>query len=130
MWMALNAKNKLGFMDGSISQQLGFIDGSISQPSPDEPTAGVWSRCNSMVISWLLNAVFKDIAGSLLYLDTAQAVWANLHDRFRQSNPPRIFQIKQQLHGLTQGSLDLSTYYTCLKILWDEHYKPVPVYNC
>ena len=121
MLMALNAKHKLG-----------FVDGSISQPSSFDPSAGIWSRCNSMVTSWLLNAVSKDIADSLLYLDTARAVWIDLHERFHQSNAPRIFQIKQQLHGLSQGSLDVNSYYTRLKILWDElkNFQPVPVCNC
>ena len=60
MWMTINAKNKLGFMDGSIPQ-----------PVADELTVNIWSHCNSMVISWLINVVSKDIADSFLYLDTA-----------------------------------------------------------
>ena len=121
MVMALNAKNKLG-----------FVDGSLRSPPTDDPMGGVWSRCNSMVTSWLLNAVSKEIADSLLYLDTAHAVWTDLHDRFHQSNAPRIFQIKQQLTGLTQGSFDVNTYFTRLKILWDElkNFQPIPVYAC
>ena len=85
-----------------------------------------------MVISWVLNAVSKEIADSLLYLDIAQAVWSDLHDCFRQSNALRVCQIKQQLHGLSQGSLDLNTYYTRLKTLWDElkNYQLVLVCNC
>ena len=83
MWMALNAKNKLG-----------FVDGSIPQPIADDLNANIWSRCNSMVISWLLNVVSEDIADNLLYLDTAHVVWSDLYERFHQSNAPRIFQIK------------------------------------
>ena len=79
-WMTLNAKNKRG-----------FIDGSIPQPAIDNLNANTWSRCNSMVISWLLNVVSKEIVNSLIYLHTAQAVWAYLNDHFRQSNAPRIF---------------------------------------
>ncbi|KAI3451591.1 hypothetical protein Pfo_008256 [Paulownia fortunei] len=62
----------------------------------------------------------------------AQAVWTDLHDRFRQSNAPHIFQIKQQLHGLLQGSLNVNTYYTRLKILRDElkNFQPVPICQC
>ena len=85
-----------------------------------------------MVTSWLLNAVSKEIVDSLLYLESAHAVLADLHERFHQSNAPRIFQIKQQLHGLSQGSLDVNTYYTQLKILWDElkNYQLVPICHC
>ncbi|KAL6321896.1 hypothetical protein AAG906_035604 [Vitis piasezkii] len=51
-----------------------------------------------MVTSCFLNAISKEIADSLLYLKSAHAIWADLHKRFHQSNAPRIFQIKQQLH--------------------------------
>ena len=51
IWMALNAKNKFG-----------FVDGSIPQFGADEPTTGIWSPCNSMVIALLLNVISKDIA--------------------------------------------------------------------
>ena len=74
MLMALNANNKLR-----------FVDGTLSQPITDDPTAEIWSRCNNMVTSWLLNAVSKEIVDSLLYLESAHAVWANLHERFHQS---------------------------------------------
>lgn len=60
MIMALNAKNKLG-----------FVDGSIPMPHSTDPLVVVWSRCNSMVSYWILNAVTKEIADSLLYLNTA-----------------------------------------------------------
>ena len=87
--MALNAKNKLR-----------FVDGSIPQPIVDDLNANMWSRCNSIVISWLLNVVSKDIADSLLYLDTAQAVWkismtifvkAMHHGSFKSSNSSMSF---------------------------------------
>lgn len=109
MQMALNAKNKLG-----------FVDGSIAQSHATDPLARTWSHYNSMVLSWVLNAVTKEIADSLLYLDTAQAVWLDLCDRFQQSNAPRIFQLKQMMNGPVQGSFHINTYYTKLKTMWDE----------
>ena len=73
MSMALNDKHKLG-----------FVDGSIVQPSPNDPSARTWSRCNSMVISW-------EIGDNLLYLDTAQAAWNDIYKRFQHNNTPWIF---------------------------------------
>lgn len=121
MKMALNTKNKVG-----------FIDGTLKQPASGDVTGSVWSRCNSMVTSWLLNAVVKEIANSLLYFETAEEVWNDLHDRFHQSNVPRIFQIKQQLMNLCQGSMDINNYFTKLKTLWDElkNFQPVPTCDC
>lgn len=80
MQMALNAKKKLEFMDGSL-EKLAEI----------ESTSCIQSRCNNMVISWILNAASKEIADSLLYLETVEAVQRDLHDRLRQSNAPCIF---------------------------------------
>ncbi|CAA7029181.1 unnamed protein product [Microthlaspi erraticum] len=82
--MALNVCNKLG-----------FIDGTVSQPSLDHPDAGSWSRCNDMVITWLINSVSKKIGQSLLYMSTAEALWKNLVSRFKQDDAPRIFEIEQ-----------------------------------
>lgn len=84
MKMALNAKNRLG-----------FIDNTLKQPAVDDPNANVWSRCNSMVTSWLLNAVSKEIADSLLYLGSAKDVWDDLHDHFKQSNVPKIYRSRK-----------------------------------
>ncbi|XP_073017752.1 uncharacterized protein [Primulina eburnea] len=118
MSMALTAKNKLG-----------FVDGSFSQPPTDDLVYGSLLRCNSMVISWILNSVNREIADSLLYFPTAYEIWIDLQDRFQQINDPRIFQIKKLLNGLQQGSMDVSTYYTCMRTLWDElkEFQPVSV---
>lgn len=40
--------------------------------------------------------------------------------RFHLTNLPRSYQLTQQIWYLQQGSSDLSTYYTKLKILWDD----------
>ncbi|KAL5580556.1 hypothetical protein UlMin_012998 [Ulmus minor] len=85
MRMALIAKNKFS-----------FVDGTISKPDIDDLSCRTWSRCNNM------------------------------------NNGPRIFQIKQQLSSLSQGSLDVSGYFTKLKALWDElkDFRPVSTRTC
>ncbi|XP_073024275.1 uncharacterized protein [Primulina eburnea] len=119
--MALTAKNKLS-----------FVDNSIQRPPLDDLLYGAWLRCNSMVISWILNSVAKEIADSLMYIPTAHGIWNDLCDRFHQSNAPRIFQIKKLLNGLQQCSMDVTTYYTRLRTLWDElkDFHPISVCNC
>ena len=80
----------------------------------------LWSRYNSMVMSWILHSILKDIAKSIMYLDNAIDMWNDLYDRFHQGNNPRVFQIKQLLSNLVQGSSDVSGYFTRLRTLWDE----------
>ena len=50
MKIALDAKNKLA-----------FIDGSIVRIAESHHNFRIWSRCNSMVKSWILNTVSKQI---------------------------------------------------------------------
>ncbi|KAL4379256.1 hypothetical protein GQ457_02G035690 [Hibiscus cannabinus] len=120
MVMALSAKNKLGFVDGSIS----------APPSTNTDLLHSWNRANNMVNSWILNSVSKDIAASLLYHSTASAIWNDLEDRFAQNNGPRIFQLKKKFGDLVQGSMSISVYYTQLKTIWDELASVKPSCNC
>ncbi|XP_061347818.1 uncharacterized protein LOC133293288 [Gastrolobium bilobum] len=119
MSIALTAKNKST-----------FVDGSLTRPSPDHLLFGAWNRCNSMVISWLLNSVSKDIADSLMYFINAYDAWSDLRTRFHQANGPRIFQLCFQISSLQQGALPVNSYYTRLKSLWDELLDYSPSYAC
>ncbi|RDY04784.1 hypothetical protein CR513_11455, partial [Mucuna pruriens] len=56
MGMALNAKNKLGFVDGSISQ----LDAANPQ------ALHLWQHNNSILVSWILNQVSKKISASVI----------------------------------------------------------------
>jgi len=51
MEMALIAKNKVG-----------FIDGTIPKPSPTDSSFHAWMCCKTMVLSWILNSVSTEIA--------------------------------------------------------------------
>jgi hypothetical protein len=106
MMMALVAKNKFG-----------FIVGSIVKPSAIDPSLPGWVRCNNMLLSWLLNSVFKEIATSIIFYDNIGDMWKDLHDRFSQSNGPRILQLQKAVSVLHQGANSVSAYYTQLKSL-------------
>ncbi|KAL5562609.1 hypothetical protein UlMin_032356 [Ulmus minor] len=104
----------------------------ITKPMSTDLRFNAWFRCNSMISSWIINAVSREIADSILYLDFANEIWGDLGDRFSQGNGPRIFQIKKQLFGLCEGTLDVNSYFMKLKILCDElkEFQPVPVCHC
>ena len=80
MKIALDAKNKIA-----------FVDGSLPRHDSGSPLFRIWSRCNSMVKSWLLNSVTKHIYGSILSFDDATEIWDDLHNRFHKTNLPRTF---------------------------------------
>ncbi|CAN6716402.1 unnamed protein product [Malus baccata var. baccata] len=74
MIMALTVKNKYDFVDGSIKKP--------SEEDVDELQQ--WRRCNSLVKTWLLSSISKEIAARVFYCDGAQAVWNELRERFSQ----------------------------------------------
>ena len=106
---ALSSKNKIG-----------FVDGKVPQPAADSPLLPYWQRCNDLVASWILNSLHKDIAGSILYCNTAAEMWQELGERFGQSNQAKLFQVKKELSAISQGDSDIASYYTRAKKIWDE----------
>ncbi|KAK4489381.1 hypothetical protein RD792_005190 [Penstemon davidsonii] len=117
MLLALNVKNKIGFVNGSITDP-GIED-------TDLQTA--WSRNNDVVVSWILNSVSQDIHSSIMYTNSAKEIWDELRTRFQQNNGPRKLQLRRELANLHQENQPVNIYFTKLKALWDElsNYKPI-----
>ncbi|KAM1349391.1 hypothetical protein ACFX10_003533 [Malus domestica] len=111
MRISLSAKNKLG-----------FVDGTVTQPSEKTKPAdhATWQRCNDMIVAWIINSIDSEISDSILYMTDAHAIWEELRERYSQSNAPRIFQLQRDIASLTQDQLSVAAYYTKLKKLWDE----------
>ncbi|XP_076928577.1 uncharacterized protein LOC143592570, partial [Bidens hawaiensis] len=81
--IALSAKNKLGFVNGEIEAPTSLV---LRQ---------TWKRCNDMVISWLLNALSKEISESVLYAQTANQILLELNDRYGKSNGAMLYQLQK-----------------------------------
>ena len=88
MERALSVKNRLGFIDGT----------SILTPSmAKEPLiAQAWTRCNNIVVTWILNCVSPRIATIVTY------------------------QLQKDLASISQGDTSVGDYFTQLTIFWDE----------
>jgi hypothetical protein len=104
--MALSAKNKLEFNN---SKNPSSADSAKEFP--------LWSLCNNMVKSWLLNSISKEISHSIIYCKHACDVWEDLKARFSQVDGPRMFQLEQDIFNLVQGTISVATYFTKLKSL-------------
>ena len=112
--------------------KLGFIDGSCARPSQDTSKLEQWIKCDSMVVSWLLNSMVPDLSEAFLYVNTAHELWDELTERFGESNGPLLYQLEKEISDLYQGSDIVAVYYTKLKRLWDEisDMFDVPVCTC
>ena len=72
----------------SSKNKLGFIDGSISEPTADDKFYSSWKRCNDLMISWILFNLDPTIAKSMLYLQTAKDIWDDLEERYGYVSAP------------------------------------------
>ncbi|XP_057532465.1 uncharacterized protein LOC130810423 [Amaranthus tricolor] len=81
-------------------------------------------------MTWFMKILDQPIARSVLHFPTAFDIWNNLHERFGQTSGTQIFSIFQQLADTEQGSDSISSFYTKLKLLWDEHDAIQPLPSC
>ena len=79
MKIALGAKNKLNFVDGTPS------------PEMDLPRYTTWKKADCMVMLWLLNSISKAIAESIVYENSSKDLWEEIKARFGECNGPMIY---------------------------------------
>ncbi|CAN0905593.1 Retrovirus-related Pol polyprotein from transposon RE1 [Linum grandiflorum] len=119
--MVLDGKNKIG-----------FVDGTISAPDPGQPLYPFWLRNNKLVLSWILRSVSPNIAKSILYSKTARAAWTVLRSRFSQGDVFKIADLQEKIFSLRQGNHSVTEYFTHLITLYDElsNFRPIPDCSC
>ncbi|XP_021603170.1 uncharacterized protein LOC110608265 [Manihot esculenta] len=101
-------------------KKLGFINGKIKAPAPDSDDYDKWWTVDSMVVSWLLNAISKDISDAFVFCKNAKVLWDELKQRYEESNGPMIYKIERDIAGYRQGNNSVTDYYTNLNRKWDE----------
>lgn len=106
---ALKSKNKAG-----------FVDGTIVTPEPSADNYAQWQQCNAIVLSWLSNALSKELQGAATHADTARVVWLDLEERFSQGVDARVYELRRTVAGLRQKQSTVSAYYGRLKAAWGE----------
>lgn len=119
MIMALNAKNKVG-----------YVDDSIIKPSTSSSNFAIWTKCNNMVISWIINSISKELPSNIIYFESTQDIWSDLKDCLYQGNGPQVFQLQKAISTISQDQLFVSSYFTKMKGLCDELLNYSPTVSC
>lgn len=119
MMLTLSAKNKLD-----------FVNGTISMPDSTSTEYKQWERCNDLVISWFIFNLDEAIAKSVLFMNTAYEIWNELEERYGYASAAQTYSLKQQLSELTQGNNTVSEFFTKIKTLWDSLADVSPVPSC
>ncbi|XP_075665239.1 uncharacterized protein LOC142634877 [Castanea sativa] len=89
------------FLALSSTNKFGFVNVSITEPDPNSPLFNSWSRCNTIVLSWLTNSLSLELKVSVMYINNAKDLWIDLKDRLSQGNTPRMFQLEKEISHLS-----------------------------
>ncbi|KAF7842217.1 uncharacterized protein G2W53_004515 [Senna tora] len=115
---ALEAKDKIGFVDGSID-------------IPEDPAEyKKWKAVDSMIKSWIVNSISKTFSDTFVYCLTAKDLWNVLEERFGVSNAPQLYHVQRQTNSLRQGNDTITIYYNKLRRCWDELDRIMPMPTC
>ena len=85
--MTLGAKNKLG-----------FIDGSLFKLAADSSDSKKWIRNDYMVMSWLTFSMEHVISDSFIFAtNSTHKLWFYVADQFGKSNAPLLYNLHTSL---------------------------------
>lgn len=112
----LQAKGKTGFINGTAEMPL-TSNGLLE-----------WQRADSMVRSWLMNSIDKDLQDSFLYCALASELWEELEEQFGVANGTQIYQLQRLVNTIERGNDIATVYFNELHKFWDElgSVRPMP----
>ncbi|CAL1372518.1 unnamed protein product [Linum trigynum] len=79
-----------------------------------------WIRCDAMVKGWLKTSMDKEIHNNIHSAETAQAIWADLRERFGKGSSSRAYELQRLTSLLRKEKTFVSAFYTHLRSLWEE----------
>lgn len=74
-------------------KKLGFVDGTLTKPKDDSAYAEDWWVVNSMLVAWILITIKPSLRSTITYMESARDLWEDIEQRFSMGNGPRIYQL-------------------------------------
>ncbi|XP_070015237.1 uncharacterized protein [Nicotiana sylvestris] len=66
--------------------KLGFIDGSITHDTYGYKYENLWDHCNAIVKSRIMHNVSRNLLSGVLFQSSAHAIWSDLREHFNKVN--------------------------------------------
>ncbi|KAL9996132.1 putative RNA-directed DNA polymerase [Helianthus debilis subsp. tardiflorus] len=107
MQLALQVKNKWG-----------FIDKSCIKSENNDVLSRQWDRCNSIVLTWILNSISEDLYMGQVFSKLACDVWTDLKETYNKIDGSVVFDLYQKINSFSQNGSSVSEYYHKLNIMW------------
>ncbi|KAJ0888787.1 putative retrotransposon gag domain, retrotransposon Copia-like protein [Helianthus annuus] len=109
MKLALEAKNKFG-----------FINGKCEKSTEDAVLASQWDRCNSVVLTWLLNSVFEELFLGQVFSSLASEVWEDLKETYDKIDGSVVYDLFKKINSISQNGSTVADYYNRLTTMWKQ----------
>ncbi|XP_019099604.1 PREDICTED: uncharacterized protein LOC109132447 [Camelina sativa] len=112
-------------------QKIGFIDGSIPKPSTNSDLT-LWIATNSIIVGWILKAIDPNVRSTVAFTNDSCKLWESLRRRFSVSNGVRVHELKTMICSCKQEGQSVKDYFGRLSKLWEEleSYKSTPECSC
>ncbi|GJY04655.1 putative RNA-directed DNA polymerase, partial [Tanacetum coccineum] len=119
MLLALEGKNKIGFIDGSCKKSI-----------TDVVLAKQWDRVNAVVLGWILNSISEELFLGQIFSKKAKHVWKELKETYHKVDGSVIFSLHHKINSIKQNGSNLSDYYHKLNALWKQYDAMIELPNC
>lgn len=113
-------------------RKMGFVDGSLKKPPEGHADLESWLSVNSMIVGWLRTSIEPHMRSTVTFITDAHKLWENLKERLSVGNKVRIHQLMAKLASCRQDGQAVIDYYGRLAKMWEElqTYKPSSVCTC
>ncbi|XP_076927031.1 uncharacterized protein LOC143590430 [Bidens hawaiensis] len=119
MLLALQVKNKTG-----------FVDGTCVRSTTDDVLAKQWDRCNSVVLSWILNSISDELYLGKVFCKFAIDVWKDLKETYDKVDGSVVFGLYQKINSVSQNGSSVAEYYHKLNTTWKQFDAMVQLPSC
>ncbi|GJX03207.1 ribonuclease H-like domain-containing protein [Tanacetum coccineum] len=119
MLLALEGKNKIG-----------FIDGSCKRSNTNKVLGKQWDRVNAIVLGWILNSISKELFLGKKISKRAKHVWEELKETCDKVDRSIMFGLHNQINTLKQNDSSIADYYHKLNALWKQYDAMIELPKC
>ncbi|XP_021745451.1 uncharacterized protein LOC110711386 [Chenopodium quinoa] len=116
----------------STKNKLSFVDGSLSVPLSTDTAYRAWVRCNDLVIGWILGVLGPVTKKSVFFYKSTREIWQDLEERYGQVSSTELYGIQEEISAVHQETEEIDEFFAKIKVLWDQldDVNPIPVCTC
>ncbi|KAK1429347.1 hypothetical protein QVD17_11555 [Tagetes erecta] len=104
-----------------VKNKTGFIDKTCIKSTSNVTLAKQWERCNSVVLSWILNSISEELYVGQIFSKIASEVWDELKETYNKIDGSIIYNLHRQINSTNQNGNLISDYYHKLNCMWRQY---------